>query len=120
MDHTAALRGSVEAVCPEGVDVVFHLAGDPIALLGLVRPGGRFVSTLVHPGQLDAETSGKDVEVVLVYAQPDEATPARLDERATSGAARLPIQQTFPLDEASTAFAIFAAGTLSKLVITTA
>lgn len=116
IDHTGDLVAAVEGAHPDGVDVVFHYAGDPDQLVALVRPGGRFVSTMVQPGQLTAE----GVEVIGVYANPEAATLERLAAHAATGTTRVRVQETFPLEQAPTAFEAFAGGTVGKLVITTA
>jgi NADPH:quinone reductase-like Zn-dependent oxidoreductase len=107
-DHTGDLAAQVK-----DVDVVFHLAGDPGALLGLLRSGGRFVSTLVgSPDQLPAG----DYTVVAVFANPAGAT---LDQLAR-GENKLVIEQVYPLDRSLDAIAHFARGTKGKIVVTVA
>ncbi|MXP23523.1 zinc-binding dehydrogenase [Gordonia sp. HNM0687] len=114
VDHTDDLGAAVKSAHPAGVDVVVHLAGDPTALVDLVRSGGRIVSTIVPPGQQLAE----NVETVGIYAQPDAATLGRLGESVAAGDANVSVQRTFTLDEAAAAFDAFAGGTLGKIVIT--
>jgi len=116
IDHRGELVGAVRETHPEGVDVVFHFAGDPDQAASLVRPGGRFVSTMVQPGQLEVE----NVSVHAVYATPDPASLARLARTAADGATRTTVQGTYALDEAPEALAAFAGGTLGKIVISTA
>jgi NADPH:quinone reductase len=116
VDHRGDVVDAVRQVHPDGVDVVFHFAGDPAQLLTAVRPGGRFVSTIVQPEQLPAE----DATVIGIYANPDPATLGRLADHAAEGAARVTIQHTIPLDDAPEAFATFTRGTLGKIVIATA
>lgn len=116
VDHTGDVVAAVKDTHPDGVDVLFHYAGDPAQLVTLVRRGGRFVSTLIQPDQLPVE----DVEVVGIYTHPDRTRLDRLAEHAAAGTTRLTVQDTFALDQASAAFDTFAGGTLGKLVITTA
>jgi NADPH:quinone reductase len=116
VDHRGDVVDAVRQVHPDGVDVVFHFAGDPAPLLTTVRPGGRFVSTIVQPQQLPTE----DATVIGIYAIPDPATLDRLAAYTAEGATRLTIQDTFGLDEAADAFASFTRGTLGKVVITIA
>lgn len=116
VDHTGDVAAAVKQKHPEGVDVVFHFAGDPASLAGLVRKGGRFVSTMVQPDQLALE----DVEVVGIYTQPDPDKLHRLAEYVATGTTQVRVQDTFTLDEAPKAFETFASGTLGKLVVTTA
>jgi NADPH:quinone reductase-like Zn-dependent oxidoreductase len=108
-DVVAALRESH----PAGVDVVLHFAGDPATLVGLVRPGGRFVSTMLGSPE---QVPSKDVTVVPVYANPDPATLARCAANRLEDL-RVTIERTYPIDEAATALTDFAAGTLGKLVV---
>jgi len=85
-------------------------------LLAAVRSGGRFVSTIVSsPEQLPAG----DATVVGIYANPDAATLNRCAANHADGVTRISIQRTYRVDEAPTALADFAGGTLGKLVITT-
>jgi NADPH2:quinone reductase len=114
VDHSGDLVEAVRAVNPDGVDVVLHFAGDPAALLATVRPGGRFVSTIVQPQQLPTD----DATVIGIYTHPDPAKLDRLAGYAADGATRVRIQDTFPLDKAPDAFATFTHGTLGKIVIT--
>ena len=114
VDYAGEVAAAVLAAHPGGVDAVLHLAGDPAALLPLVRPGGRFVSTrLMSPEQLPAE----GVTVVPIYADPTPTTLDRLAANQAQGRTRVIIQWTYRLDEAPAALAAFAAGTLGKLVI---
>jgi NADPH2:quinone reductase len=113
VDHTADLSAQVRSIAPDGVDVVVHLAG-PFDVVELVRPGGRFVSTLLaSPEQVSTETA----TVVPVQANP---TPDDLERSAlglASGDTAVHIQQVYPLEQISDAFDKFAQGTLGKLVI---
>ncbi|GAA2528874.1 NADP-dependent oxidoreductase [Winogradskya humida] len=107
-DHTEDLAAQVK-----DADVVFHLAGDPAALLGLLRPGGRFVSTLVgSPDQLPAG----DYTVLPVFANASQETLNTLAAQDT----RLVVERVYPLDEALDAIAHFSGGTKGKIVITVA
>lgn len=116
VDYTGDMAAQVLAAHPDGVDTVLHFAGDPAALLPVVRSAGRFVSTIVgSPEQLPSET----VTVVSIRANPDRATLDRLAEHQADQHTRVTIQQVYRLDQAPAALADFAAGTLGKLVITT-
>jgi NADPH2:quinone reductase len=115
VDYVGDVSGLVREVYPEGVDVVFHLAGDPTTLLAAARPGGAFVSTLLgSPEQLPSE----EVRVIGIYANPDSATLHRAADHRAGGETRLEIQGTYPLEDAASALAAFAEGTLGKVVIT--
>ena len=116
VDHRGDLSAAVRAIHPDGVDVVFHLAGDPNLVLPAVRTGGRFVSTIImSPEQLPTE----DATVTGIYANPDRGTLDRAVAHQVDGVSRVRIQDTYALDQAPAALAAFAAGTLGKLVITT-
>jgi NADPH2:quinone reductase len=116
VDYTADVTTAVREHHPDGVDVLLHLAGDPAALLPALRPGGRFVSTLImSPEQLPTE----NVTVIGIYANPDQATLDRCASNHATDLTRVHIQQTYTLDEVPTALADFAGGTLGKLSITT-
>ena len=109
-DYTGDLSSALRARYPDGVDAVLHLAGDPVPLLALVRPGGRLVSTLVMTAdQLPAD----DVTVVPVYTNPDAATLDRCAQHALSGG-RTVVQATFPLEQTAQALELFAGGTLER------
>ena len=53
-----------------------------------------------------------------VMADPNAQTLTTLAELAASGALRVPITATYPLEKAPQAFADFGAGTLGKLAVT--
>jgi NADPH:quinone reductase-like Zn-dependent oxidoreductase len=117
VDHSGDVLAAVLREHADGVDAVVHLAGDPHALLAVLRPGGRFVSTMImSPDQLPTE----DATVVAIWANPDPATLDRAAGHRVEGASRVHLQDTYPLDQAPAAFAAFTGGTLGKLVITTA
>ena len=111
-DHTVDLAGQVK-----DVDVVFHLAGDPAALLGVLRDGGRFVSTLIgSPDQLPAPGH----TVVPVFANPSPATLDKLAGHHTQAETRVVIEKVYSFDDALDAIAHFAAGTIGKIVVAVA
>jgi NADPH2:quinone reductase len=116
VDYTGDVAAAVLQAHPQGVDAVVHLAGDPTPLLGAVRNGGKFISTLIgSPAQLPAESA----TVLPVSAS---ASPATLDRVAANQAQRhtsVKIQRVYDLEHSAGALADFAGGTLGKLVITT-
>ena len=115
VDHTADLFAAIREAHADGVDVVFHFAGDPEQAASLVRAGGRFVSTIVQPGQFEVE----NVAVHGIYAHPAPSSLDRLAGHAATGTTRTIVQDTYTLDQAPDAFGAFADGTLGKVVITT-
>jgi len=70
-----------------------HLAGDGDRIAGLVADGGRLASTLGFTGE---GLTGRDLTVVPVMADPDDATLTRLAADAASGLIRVPITATLP------------------------
>ncbi|MDX2971170.1 NADP-dependent oxidoreductase [Kribbella solani] len=115
VDYTADLESQVRAVAPDGVDAVLHLAGDPEQLAGLLRPGGRLASTLIPGADAIARA---DIDVHAVMADTSTQTLSDLATRAAAGDLRVPITSTYPLHEATKAFAAFTTGALGKLSTT--
>lgn len=110
VDYSGDLAAQVRAIAPDGVPAVVHLAGDGAALAGLLAPGGRIVSTLgFGPDQHPA--------AIAVMASPEAATLDRIAADAASGALRVPIARTYPLEATPQALADFGAGTLGKLAV---
>jgi NADPH2:quinone reductase len=115
VDHTGDLAAQVRAVAPEGVDAVVHAAGDPNALADLVRPGGHIASALGF-GQ---EAAGdRPVTATAVMSIPSSETLGRLADLVTSGKLRVPVGNTYRLDEAASALADFAGHKTGKIAIT--
>ncbi|MEP6665661.1 MAG: NADP-dependent oxidoreductase [Nocardioidaceae bacterium] len=114
VDYAGDIAAEVLAAHPGGVDAVIHLAGDPAALLPVVREGGRFVSTLLgSPQQLPTES----VTVLPIAANPTPGTLARIAQNQEQARTRVTVQRTYGLDQVSEAFTDFAGGTLGKLLI---
>jgi NADPH:quinone reductase-like Zn-dependent oxidoreductase len=115
VDYTEDVPAQVRAAHPEGVDAVLHFAGDPGTVLPLVRPGGRFASTLImSPEQIPSEM----VTVKAVYAVPSAELLSGLAAAVASGRLKVPIERTYPLEEVPAALRDFAQrGTLGKLAI---
>jgi NADPH:quinone reductase-like Zn-dependent oxidoreductase len=111
IDYTGDVAGQLAAVAPEGIDVVFHLAGASDVLAPLLAPEGRIVSTLGFG-------TDQNSAAVAVMANPDAATLGRLADEVLAGRLRVPVEQTIPLAEGATAFDAFGAGTLGKVAIT--
>jgi NADPH:quinone reductase-like Zn-dependent oxidoreductase len=112
VDHTQDLSAQVRAIAPSGVDAVLHYAGDPYALAGLMRDGGRFASLLMlRPDQFgDAIPDAR-----AVIAAPHRALLDTLAADVVAGRLAVPVQRTYTLDEIPKAFADFSGGTLGKL-----
>lgn len=115
VDYTGDLGAQVRAIAPDGVDVVLHLAGDGVELAGLLSKGGRIASTR---GLTPDAVQVQDVTVHPIMADPDSQTLTALAEQAASGALRVPVTATYPLEQAREAFAAFGKGTLGKIAVT--
>ncbi len=115
VDFTGDLEAQVRAIAPDGVDAVLHLAGDGAQLAGLLRPGGEIASTV---GLTQDGVKSQEVTVHTVWAAPNAQTLTTLAEQAASGALRVPVTASYPLEQTPQAFAAFGAGALGKLAIT--
>ncbi|MEV4115115.1 NADP-dependent oxidoreductase [Nonomuraea sp. NPDC049695] len=115
VDFAGDLEAQVRAIAPGGVDAALHLAGDGAQLASLLRPGGRIASTL---GFGPDAVQGQDVTAYAVMADTSTQTLSVLAAQAASGALRVPVTATYPLEQAPDAFAAFASGALGKLAIT--
>lgn len=107
IDPGGDIAAQVQALAPDGVEAIAHLAGNPEVLLPLLASEGRFVSTRgvgadAHP------------RATAIMANPDAATLDRLVGDVVSGALRVPVTRTFSLDETLDAIAEFPNGTLGK------
>jgi NADPH2:quinone reductase len=115
VDYRQDVDQQVRAAHPEGVDAVLHFAGDPGAVLPLVRAGGRLASTLImSPEQIPSDT----VTVKAIYAVPAAEVLDGLAAAVASGRLTVAVQRTYPLDEVPAALRDFAQGALGKLAIT--
>ncbi|MFE7794786.1 NADP-dependent oxidoreductase [Streptomyces sp. NPDC057460] len=114
VDFTGDLDAQVRAIAPGGVDTVLHLAGDGTQLAGLLRPGGRIASTL---GFGPDAVEGQDVTAHAVMADANAQTLTALAAEAVSGALRVPVTATYPLEQVPEAFAVFGFGALGKLAV---
>jgi NADPH:quinone reductase-like Zn-dependent oxidoreductase len=115
VDYTGDLTAQVKALAPDGVAAALHLAGDGKQIADLVADGGRLASTLGLTGET---LPGRNLTVVPVMAHPDDVTLNRLAADVASGALRVPITATYPLEQAPQALADFGSGALGKLAIT--
>lgn len=114
VDFTGDLQGQVRAIAPEGVDAVLHLAGDGAQLVALLRPGGQLASAT---GLTQDDVKGQDVTVHTIMSSPDAKLLASLAEQVASGALRVPVTATYPLERATEAFAAFSASTPGKIAV---
>jgi len=115
VDYTGDLGAQVRAIAPDGVDVILHLAGDGPELAGLLGKGGRIASTLgLTPDAVEIQ----DVTVHPIMADPRSQTLTMLAGQAASGALRVPVTATYPLEQSPEAFTAFGEGTLGKIAVT--
>ncbi|MFD3502670.1 NADP-dependent oxidoreductase [Streptomyces sp. NPDC058676] len=114
VDFTGDLRAQVRAIAPDGVDAVLHLAGDGAALAGLLRPGGQLASAT---GLTQDDVKGQDITVHTIMANPNARTLTSLAEQVASGALRVPVTATYPLEQVTEAFAAFGASTPGKITV---
>jgi NADPH:quinone reductase-like Zn-dependent oxidoreductase len=114
VDYTGDLEGQVRALAPTGVDAVVHLAGDGVALAGLLRAGGRIASTL---GFGPDAVVGLDVTAISIMADANAQTLIHLAEQAAAGAISVPVTAVYHLEQAPEAFAAFGSGALGKIAV---
>ncbi|MGN9841851.1 NADP-dependent oxidoreductase [Nonomuraea sp. H19] len=118
IDHTGGdTPAKVRQLHPEGLDVVVDLINAGPALTptaGIVRPGGRLVSTLYGPAEVDG--------IVPVYVRMTASIGdlPRQAERAAADRMSIEVAATYPFDRAGQAMRDLAAGryTRGKIVIT--
>ncbi len=114
VDRDGDVADAVRMAYPRRVDVVIHLAGDGRSLAGLLRNGGRFVSTL---GFGENQMGDLPVVTTVISAGPDADRLVRLGHAAADGQIRVPIQGRYMLEDVPRALADFAGGKLGKLVV---
>jgi NADPH:quinone reductase-like Zn-dependent oxidoreductase len=88
----------------EAADVVIDTVGGPVLerSLGLVKPGGRFVTLSAPPAP--ELTEGRDVTAMFFVVGPDPAELRRIAELVDDGSLRPIVAQTFPLAEGRSAY----------------
>jgi NADPH:quinone reductase-like Zn-dependent oxidoreductase len=115
VDRSSDLSSSVRAIRPDGVDAVIHLVGDGPQLADLLVPNGRISSTIgFGPDQI----AGRPIRATAIQGTSSSATLERLAMEVVAGHLRVPIQRTYPLEEAGQALAKFHSNKLGKLAIT--
>jgi NADPH:quinone reductase len=115
IDFTGNIAEQVRSIRPDGVDAAVHLAGDGPRLADLVRPNGRFASTLgIGPDQL----GDKGVHATAVMAMQTPESLHRLATDVAAGKLRVPVRRTYALQEVPKAISDFAAGSLGKFGVT--
>ncbi|MCI2423400.1 NADP-dependent oxidoreductase [Saccharopolyspora sp. K220] len=115
VDFTGDLQAQVREIAPDGLDAVLHMAGDGARLASLLRPGGRLASVT---GLTQDDVKGQDVTVHTIWGNPNAQTLTALAGQVSSGALRVPVTATYPLEQATEAFAAFGASTPGKIAVT--
>jgi NADPH:quinone reductase-like Zn-dependent oxidoreductase len=111
VDYTGDLDSQVRAICPGGVDVVLHFAGDGETLVAALTEKGRLASTRGYgPDRHPA--------AIFIMANPTGETLDRLAADVADGKLTVPVERTYALDEVPAAFDDFTSGTRGKIAIT--
>ena len=104
------------------VDVVLDLVGDEASpgALSLLRDGGLFIAVPSGAGvERLRELAGGRVRVTGILVEPDRAGLEAIAELVASGALRVHVERTFPLEHAAEAHELGETGrTQGKLVLT--
>ena len=115
VDWSGDLSAAVKAIAPDGVDKALHSAGDAATIAQLVRPGGTVASTLgATPDALDRD----DITLAGIIAAATADKLAHLLSLVAADKLRVNVETVIPLERAPEAFAVFADGTLGKVLIT--
>jgi NADPH:quinone reductase len=115
VDYRGDVVEQIRAQAPDGVDAVLHFAGDPTALVPVVKPSGTLVSTMLRSAD---DVPAENVRVVSIYASPSPATLDRVARHQDEQHTTVTVQRVYELAETGQAIEQFTAGTLGKLVIT--
>lgn len=103
---------------PDGIDVLIDLVSRDEAFAAtssLVRRGGRLATTV---GAADLEAlATRGIRATNVVGSPTRDKLAELAEHVDEGSIQVRIQETYALEDAGTAIAAFAAGTVGKIVL---
>lgn len=99
------------------VDVVLHLVmgGNLELAYTVLKPGGRFVTTVGQPSQEEAERRGIRASGALTQPTVDHLTTVA--ERIDAGKLKVFVNRTFPLDEAQAALEYRQTGTTHGKVV---
>jgi NADPH:quinone reductase-like Zn-dependent oxidoreductase len=115
VDYTVDVVAAVHAIAPEGVDKALHSAGDAATIGQVVRGGGAVASTL---GATTEQVGGSYVTVTGIMAAATADKLASLLQHVAQGTIRVNIEARVPMERTHEAFALFADGTLGKVLIT--
>jgi NADPH:quinone reductase-like Zn-dependent oxidoreductase len=115
VDYTGDVPAAVRELAPDGVDKALHAAGDAATLGQVVRPGGTVATTLgATPEQLGRD----DITCAGIMAAATADKLGRLLDHVAQGNLRVNVEARVPLDRTHEALALFADGTLGKVLIT--
>ncbi|MEU4549692.1 NADP-dependent oxidoreductase [Nonomuraea dietziae] len=118
INHTVSdTYAEARRLCPQGVDVVVDLINTGPELkpaAHALRPGGRLISTLYGPQEVNGAT--------VVYVRMDAAVGdlAKQAQRAANGEISVEVAATYPFDRGAEAMRDLAAGryTRGKIIVT--
>ena len=112
LDRNADVAAAVRDAHPDGIDAVLDLVS-PTPDRGLLKEGGRLASPL--------GAAGEGPRRVNLMAEPTPANLQRLAELLDTGTLRVPIQRSYPLEQAGEALqALPTTHTQGKLSVTIA
>ncbi len=102
---------------PHGIDVVMDTVGGDTYTQSfeVLKPGGRIVSILEEPNQKLAKAYAVDAEYLFVY--PDGKNLSEITSLYESNKVKLPLVQTFNLDQAEEAMELIRSGHVSGKIV---
>jgi len=115
VDYKSAHVGEAVQQLPEGVDLIFDCASGETLQQSLqaLKPTGKLVSILNHGTDLDPA-----IDFTYVFVEPNSRQLGHLRELAEAGKLRVPLSQTYTLDETVEAMKqIQTSHTTGKIVI---
>ncbi|MFC7725467.1 NADP-dependent oxidoreductase [Nocardioides sp. GCM10028917] len=115
VDYAGDVAAAVREHAPEGVDRALHFAGDAAAIGQTLREGGAVATTL---GATAEQLGRDDVTLAPIMAAATADKLAVLLDHVAQGNLRVNVEASVPLDRAHEAFALFADGTLGKVLVT--
>lgn len=115
VDYTGDVTAAVRAHAPDGVDKALHAAGDAEVVGQVLRPGAAVATTL---GATAEQLGRDDVTLVPIMAAATADKLAFLLDHVARGNLRVNVEASVPLDRAHEAIALFADGTIGKVLIT--
>lgn len=115
-DGVVALDDDTSLNALEQLDAVADTVSGPIAdkLLGKVKKGGTFASTLASPSNAEAHP---DVRIETMVVKPAPATLVHMAEAVKAGKLAIPLGQRFALADASKAHLAAEKGAPGKLLL---